>query len=123
MTGEYDLRRVWDGVDPSTGEKISWLDRVGAGGMMVLGITPVGKLAKVAKGAKMTAKAVESAKAAEAAKSIRAAENYKTILKDKIKYYLVMVHIEKRNVMPEFLILLRIKNLFMCMMEQVKIDG
>lgn len=91
--------------------------------MMVLGITPVGKLAKVAKGAKMTAKAVESAKAAEAAKSIRAAENYKTILKDKIKYYLVMVHIEKRNVMPEFLILLRIKNLFMCMMEQVKIDG
>ena len=109
LTGEYDLRRVWDGVDPSTGEKISWLDRVGAGGMMVLGITPVGKLAKVAKGAKMTAKAVESAKAAEAAKSIRAAENYKIILKDKIKYYLVMVHIEKRNVMPEFLILLRIK--------------
>ncbi|MGN4715259.1 WXG100 family type VII secretion target [Bacillus cereus group sp. MYBK226-2] len=80
LTGEYDLRRVWDGVDPSTGEKISWLDRVGAGGMMVLGITPVGKLAKVAKGAKMTAKAVESAKAAEAAKSIRAAENYKNHL-------------------------------------------
>lgn len=51
LTGEYDLRRVWDGVDPSTGEKISWLDRVGAGGMIVLGITPVGKLAKVAKGA------------------------------------------------------------------------
>ncbi|PFC90863.1 hypothetical protein CN272_01950 [Bacillus anthracis] len=77
LTGEYDLRRVWNGVDPSTGEKISWLDQVGAGGMMVLGITPVGKLAK---GAKMTAKAVESAKAAEAAKSIRAAENYKNHL-------------------------------------------
>ncbi|MGE6365210.1 WXG100 family type VII secretion target [Bacillus paramycoides] len=67
MTGEYDLRRVWEGVDPSTGDKLSWLDRVGAGGMMVLGVTPVGKLAKLAKGAKMTVKATRKLTPAERA--------------------------------------------------------
>ncbi|KFN02010.1 WXG100 family type VII secretion target [Bacillus clarus] len=67
LTGEYDLRRVWEGVDPSTGDKLSWLDRVGAGGMMVLGVTPVGKLAKLAKGAKMTVKATRKLTPAERA--------------------------------------------------------
>ncbi|MBJ8061097.1 MULTISPECIES: WXG100 family type VII secretion target [Bacillus cereus group] len=67
LTGEYDLRRVWEGVDPSTGDKLSWLDRVGAGGMMVLGVTPVGKLAKLAKGAKMTVKAAGKLTPAERA--------------------------------------------------------
>ncbi|PEM49097.1 WXG100 family type VII secretion target [Bacillus wiedmannii] len=77
ISGEYDVRRVWDGIDPSTGEKLSWWERTGAGVMAVAGLTPVGKLAKVGKGVKMTAKAVESAEAAKAAK---ATENYKAHL-------------------------------------------
>ncbi|PHC78471.1 hypothetical protein COF63_29070, partial [Bacillus pseudomycoides] len=72
MTGEYDIRRAWEGIDPSTGDKLLWLDRVSAGGMMVLGVTPVGKLAKMVKGVKMTADAAQAAK-----KAAKAAENYK----------------------------------------------
>ncbi|MCU5328081.1 type VII secretion protein [Bacillus wiedmannii] len=60
ISGEYDIRRAWDGIDPSTGEKLSTLDRVFAGGMAVAGITPFGKIAKVGKGVKMTAKATEA---------------------------------------------------------------
>ncbi|WJE51146.1 WXG100 family type VII secretion target [Bacillus cereus] len=67
MTGEYDLRRVWEGEDPSTGDKLSLSDRVAAGGMMVLGVTPVGKLAKLAKGAKMAVKAARKLTPAERA--------------------------------------------------------
>ncbi|PFD95619.1 hypothetical protein COE15_01125 [Bacillus cereus] len=52
-------------MDPSTGDKLSWLDRVSAGGMMVLCVTPVGKLAKMVKGVKMTADAAQAAKATE----------------------------------------------------------
>nr|WP_255299847.1 pre-toxin TG domain-containing protein [Bacillus cereus] len=65
ISGEYDVRRAWDGVDPSTGEKLSTLDRFLAGGMAVAGLTPIGKLSKVGKGVKMTAdatKAVNKAK-------------------------------------------------------------
>jgi len=72
MTGEYDIRRAWEGIDPSTGDKLLWLDRVSAGGMMVPGVTPVGKLAKMVKGVKMTADAAQAAK-----KAAKAAENYK----------------------------------------------
>lgn len=60
ISGEYDIRRAWDGIDPSTGEQLSTLDRVLAGGMAVAGLTPFGKIAKVGKGVKMTAKAAEA---------------------------------------------------------------
>ncbi|PFV68694.1 type VII secretion protein [Bacillus sp. AFS059628] len=60
ISGEYDIKRAWDGVDPSTGEKLSTWDRIFAGGMAVAGLTPVGKLAKVGKGVKMTHAAIES---------------------------------------------------------------
>lgn len=75
LTGEYDIRRAWQGIDPSTGEKLSGWERVGAGFMAVAGLTPFGKLAKVGKGVKMTANAVESVKTAEkAAEGIKNAE-------------------------------------------------
>ncbi|MGN7894580.1 WXG100 family type VII secretion target [Bacillus sp. 22475] len=67
LTGEYDIRRAWDGIDPSTGEKLSTWDRIFAGGMAVAGLTPFGKLAKVGKGVKMTTNAVEAAKNADRA--------------------------------------------------------
>ncbi|OOQ92773.1 pre-toxin TG domain-containing protein, partial [Bacillus cereus] len=60
ISGEYDVRRAWDGVDPSTGEKLSTLDRFLAGGMAVAGLTPIGKLSKVGKGVKMTANATKA---------------------------------------------------------------
>ncbi|MED2183215.1 WXG100 family type VII secretion target [Bacillus wiedmannii] len=72
ISGEYDIKRAWDGVDPSTGEKLSTWDRIFAGGMAVAGLTPVGKIAKVGKGVKMTANAVE---AANTAKKVTAGEN------------------------------------------------
>ncbi|TPV44588.1 WXG100 family type VII secretion target [Bacillus dicomae] len=65
ISGEYDIRRAWQGVDPSTGEKLSAWERVFAGGMAVAGLTPVGKIAKVGKGVKMTAHAVEAAETAK----------------------------------------------------------
>ncbi|WP_306008338.1 WXG100 family type VII secretion target [Bacillus sp. MMSF_3353] len=68
ISGEYDIKRAWDGVDPSTGEKLSTWDRIFAGGMAVAGLTPVGKLAKVGKGLKMTTEAVEATKAVTSAK-------------------------------------------------------
>lgn len=77
MTGEYDIKRAWDGIDPSTGEKLSTWDRIFEGGMAVAGITPLGKLAKVGKGVKMTA---DAAQATKAAKTARATENYKAHL-------------------------------------------
>ncbi|MEK4913977.1 WXG100 family type VII secretion target [Bacillus sp. FSL E2-8887] len=67
ISGEYDARRAWDGIDPSTGEKLSAWERIFAGGMAVAGLTPVGKIAKVGKGVKMTANAVEGVKNAEKA--------------------------------------------------------
>lgn len=68
ISGEYDIKRAWDGVDPSTGEKLSTWDRIFAGGMAVAGLTPVGKLAKVGKGVKMTTEAVEATKAVTSSK-------------------------------------------------------
>ncbi|MBK5471323.1 MULTISPECIES: WXG100 family type VII secretion target [Bacillus] len=72
ISGEYDVRRVWDGIDPSTGEKLSGWERAGAGVMAVAGLTPFGKIAKVGKGVKMTAKATE---AANTAKKVTAGTN------------------------------------------------
>ncbi|MDA2150810.1 pre-toxin TG domain-containing protein [Bacillus cereus] len=65
ISGEYDVRRAWEGVDPSTGEKLGTFDRFIAGGMAVAGITPVGKLVKIGKGVKMSASAVKTVKGAE----------------------------------------------------------
>ncbi|SEA38789.1 Pre-toxin TG [Bacillus nitratireducens] len=70
ISGEYDVRRVWDGIDPSTGEKLSGWERAGAGVMAVAGLTPFGKIAKVGKGVKMTAKAAEAAEAVNKAKKV-----------------------------------------------------
>ncbi|MGR5877599.1 pre-toxin TG domain-containing protein [Bacillus pacificus] len=41
-----------EGVDPDTGEKLSWWERTGADVMFFAGLTPVGKGIKVVKGAK-----------------------------------------------------------------------
>ncbi|MGD2278024.1 WXG100 family type VII secretion target [Bacillus wiedmannii] len=75
LSGEYDLRRVMEGVDPDTGEKLSWWDRTGAGVMVFAGLTPLGKGIKVVKGAKKVADAVDTAKkidkTAEAVKAQR----------------------------------------------------
>ncbi|MEA1008628.1 WXG100 family type VII secretion target [Bacillus cereus] len=60
ISGEYDIRRAWDGIDPSTGEKLSTLDRVFAGGMAVAGLTPFGKIAKVGKDYLEASKQLES---------------------------------------------------------------
>ncbi len=80
LSGEYDIKIAWDGVNPSTGEKLSTWDRIFAGGIAVAGITPVGKLAKVGKGVKMTANAVEAAntvkKAEKVENTVKKAENF-----------------------------------------------
>ncbi|PHF13409.1 pre-toxin TG domain-containing protein [Bacillus toyonensis] len=65
ISGEYDVRRAWEGVNPSTGEKLGTFDRFIAGGMAVAGITPIGKLVKIGKGVKMSASAVKTVKGAE----------------------------------------------------------
>ncbi|MDA2168368.1 pre-toxin TG domain-containing protein [Bacillus pacificus] len=73
--GEYDVRRVIEGVDPDTGEKLSWRERTGAGVMVFAGLTPLGKGIKVVKGAKKVADAIDTAKkidkSAEAVKAQR----------------------------------------------------
>ncbi|MGH1323964.1 pre-toxin TG domain-containing protein [Bacillus pretiosus] len=80
ISGEYDVRRAWDGIDPSTGEKLSTWERISAGGMAVAGLTPVGKVAKIGKGVKMTAKAAEAAntvkKAEKVENTVKKAENF-----------------------------------------------
>ncbi|HDR3494217.1 TPA: pre-toxin TG domain-containing protein [Bacillus wiedmannii] len=70
ISGEYDVRRAWDGIDPSTGEKLSTWERISAGGMAVAGLTPVGKVAKIGKGVKMTAKAAEAANTTKKASKV-----------------------------------------------------
>ncbi|AFQ10317.1 TPA: WXG100 family type VII secretion target [Bacillus pacificus] len=52
LTGEYDIRRVTEGVDPDTGKKLSWWERSLAGVMVVAGITPIGKGVKILKSGK-----------------------------------------------------------------------
>ncbi|MGG2091935.1 pre-toxin TG domain-containing protein [Bacillus sp. S13(2024)] len=92
ISGEYDVRRAWDGVDPSTGEKLSTWDRFLAGGMAVAGLTPVGKIAKVGKGVKMTAEAAEVVNIAKKAEQLRNATKYSTRIENKI------IDIEKQNI-------------------------
>ncbi|MGG2936944.1 WXG100 family type VII secretion target [Bacillus pacificus] len=61
LSGEYDVRRVIEGIDPDTGEKLSWWERTGAGVMVFAGLTPVGKGIKVVKGAKKVSNAIDAA--------------------------------------------------------------
>ncbi|EJR49029.1 WXG100 family type VII secretion target [Bacillus cereus VD107] len=61
LSGEYDVRRVMEGVDPDTGEKLSWWERTGAGVMVFAGLTPVGKGIKVVKGAKKVSNTIDAA--------------------------------------------------------------
>ncbi|MFR9694839.1 WXG100 family type VII secretion target [Bacillus mobilis] len=60
LTGEYDVRRVIEGVDPDTGEKLSWWERSLAGVMVVAGITPIGKGVKILKSGKKVANALDA---------------------------------------------------------------
>ncbi|HDX9674071.1 type VII secretion protein [Bacillus toyonensis] len=61
LTGEYDVRRVIEGVDPDTGKKLSWWERSLAGVMVVAGITPIGKGVKILKSGKKVANALDAA--------------------------------------------------------------
>ncbi|MGN7891661.1 WXG100 family type VII secretion target [Bacillus sp. 22475] len=61
LSGEYDVRRVIEGVDPDTGEKLSCWERTGAGVMVFAGLTPVGKGIKVVKGTKKVSNAIDAA--------------------------------------------------------------
>ncbi|HHT7153210.1 WXG100 family type VII secretion target [Bacillus thuringiensis] len=61
LTGEYDVRRVFEGVDPDTGKKLSWWERSLAGVMVVAGITPIGKGVKILKSGKKVANALDAA--------------------------------------------------------------
>ncbi|PEW16955.1 pre-toxin TG domain-containing protein [Bacillus cereus] len=60
LSGEYDVRRVMEGVDPDTGKKLSWWERTGAGVMVFAGLTPVGKGIKLLKGGKKVATATKN---------------------------------------------------------------
>ncbi|MFB7351075.1 WXG100 family type VII secretion target [Bacillus thuringiensis] len=72
LTGEYDLRRVIEGVDPDTGEKLSWWERSLAGVMLVGGITPIGKGVKILKSGKKVANALDAAAQLEKRREILA---------------------------------------------------
>jgi hypothetical protein len=62
LSGWYDLQRVFGEYDPVTGERLSWGDRLLAGGNLLLTVIPPAKGASVAGKA-----AVKGAKAAETA--------------------------------------------------------
>ncbi|PGS74559.1 type VII secretion protein [Bacillus cereus] len=72
LTGEYDLRRVVEGVDPDTGKKLSWWERSLAGVMVVGGITPIGKGVKILKSGKKVANALDAAAQLEKRREILA---------------------------------------------------
>ncbi|EJR72785.1 WXG100 family type VII secretion target [Bacillus cereus] len=72
LTGEYDVRRVLEGVDPDTGEKLSWWERSLAGVMVVGGITPIGKGVKILKSGKKVANAIDAAAQLEKKREILA---------------------------------------------------
>ncbi|EEM56242.1 MULTISPECIES: WXG100 family type VII secretion target [Bacillus cereus group] len=72
LTGEYDLRRVVEGVDPDTGKKLSWWERSLAGVMVVGGITPIGKGVKILKSGKKVANALDAAAQLEKKREILA---------------------------------------------------
>ncbi|WP_309319449.1 pre-toxin TG domain-containing protein [Bacillus cereus] len=77
LSGEYDIRRAWDGIDPSTGEKLSTLERVFAGGMAVAGLTPIGKVAKIGKVGKAIDKADTAKKEMQEAAALLKARRQK----------------------------------------------
>ncbi|HDR7632859.1 MULTISPECIES: WXG100 family type VII secretion target [Bacillus] len=61
LTGEYDARRLIEGVDPDTGETLSAWERGAAGLMLVAGITPIGKGVKILKSGKKVANTIDAA--------------------------------------------------------------
>ncbi|MCU5666207.1 pre-toxin TG domain-containing protein [Bacillus cereus] len=77
LSGEYDIRRAWDGIDPSTGEKLSTWERVFAGGMAVAGLTPIGKVAKIGKVGKAIDKADTAKKEMQEAAALLKARRQK----------------------------------------------
>ncbi|TPV43788.1 WXG100 family type VII secretion target [Bacillus dicomae] len=79
LSGEYDVRRVIGGVDPDTGEKLSWWEHTGAGVMVFAGLTPLGKGIKVVKGAKKVADAVNNIDKVKEAKALLKAKRQKQI--------------------------------------------
>ncbi|MGG0303222.1 WXG100 family type VII secretion target [Bacillus albus] len=79
LSGEYDVRRVIEGVDPDTGEKLSWWECTGAGVMVFAGLTPVGKGIKVVKGAKKIADTVKNINKVKEAKALLKAKRQKQI--------------------------------------------
>lgn len=79
LSGEYDVRRVIEGVDPDTGEKLSWWERTGAGVMVFAGLTPLGKGIKVVKGAKKVADAVKNIDKVKEATALLKAKRQKQI--------------------------------------------
>ena len=90
LTGEYDLRRVVEGVDPDTGEKLSWWERSLAGVMVVGGITPIGKGVKILKSGKKVANALDAAAQLEKKREILAKiRRLETFLKKKWKQLFV----------------------------------
>lgn len=82
LTGEYDMRRAFEGIDPETGEKLSWLDRTGAGVMIFAGITPVGKGIKLLKSGKKGVAALKNLLRSD--DYLRSAKNAKGIKKSYI---------------------------------------
>lgn len=61
LTGEYDVRRVIEGIAPDTGKKLSLWERSLAGVMVVAGVTPIGKGVKILKSGKKVANALDAA--------------------------------------------------------------
>ncbi|MCU4998721.1 pre-toxin TG domain-containing protein [Bacillus tropicus] len=67
-----------EGVDPDTGEKLSWWERTGAGVMAFAGLTLLGKGIKVVKGAKKVADAAKNIDKVKEAKALLKAKRQKT---------------------------------------------
>ncbi len=70
LTGVYDAQRALTGIDPATGEKISGWSRVLAGGMLVLGLTPIGKGVKAFKVMRTADKVIGVVKEGRAARRV-----------------------------------------------------
>lgn len=82
LSGEYDIRRVVEGIDPDTGEKLSMWKRGGAGVMVFAGLTPVGKGIKLLKGGKKVVAAAKNLLRSD--DYLRSAKNAKGIKKSYI---------------------------------------
>ncbi|GCD84239.1 hypothetical protein PTHTG4_33040 [Parageobacillus thermoglucosidasius] len=75
LSGWYDLQRVFGEYDPVTGERLSFGDRLFAGGMLLLSVIPPAKGAGIAgkagiKGAKAAETAVDVSKLVSQTKNV-----------------------------------------------------